>query len=87
MKFYSEILNKIFDTSKELKEAEQTYMEKNNNIAELKKQAKEHIDAMAKEIIAFNEVAEKLADNLSYDEASELFLEFFAKLAPIMSKF
>ena len=55
MKFYSEVLNKIFDTSKELKEAEQAYMEKNNNIAELKKKAKEHIDAMAKEIVDLRE--------------------------------
>ena len=87
MKFYSEILHKVFDTSKELKEAEQAYAAQNNRVAELKKKAKEHIDAIAKEMIAFNDIAEALADKLSYEEASELFLELFTKLAPVMSKF
>ena len=55
--------------------------------SELPEKSADEVRAMANEIVAFNEIAEKLADKLSYDEASELFLELFAKLAPIMSKF
>lgn len=77
MKFYSEELNKIFDTAKELKEAEEKMRKDKMAAAEAKKEILEAVDAC----IASIEHIYDLIDNLKDDRvAAEIGAEASHKL-------
>lgn len=87
MKFYSEVLNKIFDTSKELKEAEQAHASKHNTVNELKDVANQHIDNIVKEMEEFSRVIVQLNEVIDdEDEAADMAIELITKIMAAVSR-
>ena len=87
MKFYSEVLNKLFDSSKELKEAEQEYAMKHNATNALKEEAQKHIDNMIAELAEFGKTLTKLEEAVdNIDEAESVAIELISKLMTAVSK-
>ena len=81
MKFYSEVLNKIFDTEAELTSAEQAELSKETEIKNLKDQYAAKLSEVSKNFSELLELAEAIEE-----KSGKSFLTFPA-LDAILSKF
>jgi hypothetical protein len=87
MKFYSEVLNKLFDNAKDLKDAEHEYAMKHSATNALKEEAQKHIDNIIAELAEFGKTLTKLEEAVdNIDEAESVAIELISKLMAAVSK-
>ena len=86
MKFYSEKLNRVFNTVEELNEAEIKKDQKDAEKTAAKNKIKKSINTICKEFNSLIDFLEKDEHNWTDAEEEEILSEFFTKFFPLISK-
>jgi len=83
MKFYSEMLTKIFNTEAELVEAETAEVKKKENKDKIKQEILAHVDNICTEIKSATEKLEQFEDLFTEEDLEEILSALIGKVTNI----